>query len=65
MYNLTEYSNSYSRTSGSLWEYYTDEPVSTVLVPLLIFMLLITVLCLNLGKKQQVKQLMVVQKIFK
>ena len=51
MYNLTEYSNSYSRTSGSLWEYYTDEPVSTVLVPLLIFMLLITVLCLNLGKK--------------
>ena len=24
MYNLTECSNAYSKTSGSLWEYYTD-----------------------------------------
>ena len=27
MYNLIEYSNSYSKTSGSLWEYDRDEPV--------------------------------------
>ena len=24
MYNLTEYSDSYSKTSGSLWQYYRD-----------------------------------------
>ena len=27
MYNLTEYSDIYSRKSGSLWQYYRDEPV--------------------------------------
>ena len=26
MYNLIEYSDNYSRTSGSLWQYYRDEP---------------------------------------
>ena len=26
MYNLTEYSDSYSKTSGSLWQYYKDDP---------------------------------------
>ena len=26
MYNLTEYSGSYSKTSGSLWQYYKNEP---------------------------------------
>ena len=26
MYNLTEYSDNYSITSGSLWQYYRDEP---------------------------------------
>ena len=26
MYNLTKYSNNYSKTSGSLWQYYKDEP---------------------------------------
>ena len=25
MYNLIEYNNSYSKTSGSLWQYYRDE----------------------------------------
>ena len=27
MYGLIEYSDNYSKTSGSLWEYYRDEPV--------------------------------------
>ena len=27
MYNLIEYSNNYSKTSGNLWQYYRDEPV--------------------------------------
>ena len=26
MYNLIEYSDNYSKTSGSLWQYYTDDP---------------------------------------
>ena len=26
MYNLIEYNDSYSRTSGSLWRYYRDDP---------------------------------------
>ena len=26
MYNLIEYSNTYLQTSGSLWQYYRDEP---------------------------------------
>ena len=26
IYNLIEYSNNYSKTSGSLWQYYKDEP---------------------------------------
>ena len=26
MYNLTEYSDKYSKTSESLWQYCTDEP---------------------------------------
>ena len=26
MYNLIEYSDNYSRTSGSLWQYYKDDP---------------------------------------
>ena len=28
MYNLIEYSNSYSNTTGSFWSYYRDEPNS-------------------------------------
>ena len=26
MYNLLEYSDNYSKTSGSLWQYYKDDP---------------------------------------
>ena len=29
MYNLIEYSDNYSQTSGSLWQYYRDEPALT------------------------------------
>ena len=27
MYNLIEYSDNYSKTSGNLWQYYRDEPL--------------------------------------
>ena len=26
VYNVIEYSNNYSKSSGSLWQYYRDEP---------------------------------------
>ena len=26
IYNLIEYSNSYSKTSGGIWQYHRDEP---------------------------------------
>ena len=28
MYNLIEYSGNYAKTTGSLWQYFRDEPVS-------------------------------------
>ena len=54
MYKLREHSNNYTKTSGSLWQSYRDETALTdaMLALLLIFMLAITVLRLNLGKKQ-------------
>ena len=27
MYNVIEYSNNYAKTSGSLWQYFRDEPM--------------------------------------
>ena len=30
MYNLLEYSKNYSKTTGSLWNYYRDEPNSGI-----------------------------------
>ena len=30
MYNLIEYSDDYLKTSGSLWQYYKDEPNDTI-----------------------------------
>ena len=31
MYNLIEYSDNYSKTSGSLWQYYKDEPNNNIM----------------------------------
>ena len=30
MYNFIEYGNNYSKTSGSLWQYYRDDPSDTI-----------------------------------
>ena len=30
MYNLIEYNDNYSKSSGNLWQYYRDEPVSNI-----------------------------------
>ena len=47
MYNLIEYSDAYSETAGSLWQYHRDEPD--------ILMIIIIVLHSNLNKKWQGK----------
>ena len=31
MYNLLEYSKNYGKTTGSLWNYYRDQPNSTTI----------------------------------
>ena len=31
MYNLIEYSDNYSKTSGSLWHYYRDDPNDNII----------------------------------
>ena len=31
MYNLIEYSDSYSKTTGSLWKYYKDDPNDNII----------------------------------
>ena len=32
MYNLIEYSDNYSKTSGSLWQYYKDDPTVIIIL---------------------------------
>ena len=34
MYNLIEYSDNYSKTSGSLWQYYKDDPNDDIQIQL-------------------------------
>ena len=52
MYDLLEYSDIYLKTSGSLWQYFRDEPALGGTIILLIFLLiLIIVFCLNRKKK--------------
>ena len=52
MYNLIEHSDNYSETSGSLWQYYKDEPFLDNNDAIADFLLIIiTVLRLNLNKK--------------
>ena len=40
MYNLIEYSNSFSKTSGSLYQYYRDEPALNNNAILLVFLVI-------------------------
>ena len=51
MYNLIKYSNIYSKTSQSLWQYYRNEPALDNNNIIIDFELIIIVLCLNLNKK--------------
>ena len=37
MYNVIEYSDAYSETSGNLWQYYRDEPATGDNVNIILF----------------------------
>ena len=50
-YNLTEYSDNYSKTSGSLWQYYRDEPFVNNIGVVIDFLMILIVLHLNLNKQ--------------
>ena len=52
MYNLIEYSDNYSKTSGSLWKYCKEIPAEMMMVILLILMELM--LLIRLIKKKQI-----------
>ena len=41
MYNLIEYSNAYSKTSGSLWQYYRYQPALVLLLISLIITIIV------------------------
>ena len=55
LYNLIEYSDIYSKTFGSLWQYYRDEPALNnaegIIVFLIIIIIIIIVFRLNIKKK--------------
>ena len=66
MYNSIEYSDNYSKTSGSLWQYYRDEPFLDPNGNIVDFLLIIiTVLRLNFTQIQQTKQEMMEKKMLK
>ena len=48
MYNLIEYSGDCLKTFGSLWQYYRDKTIMTIL---LIFLMILIVFHLNINKK--------------
>ena len=52
MYNLIEYSDNYSKTTGSLYQCFRDEPFLNANGAIAVLLLIIiTVLCLNLKQK--------------
>ena len=58
LYNLIEYSDIYSKTFGSLWQYYRDEPalnnaegIIVFLIIIIIIIIIIIVFRLNIKKK--------------
>ena len=53
MYNLVEYSDNFSKTSGILWQYYKDEPALAKNGDLTDLMNVMSLVCLNLKKKNR------------
>ena len=51
IYNLIDYSDNYSKTTGSLWHYDRDVPFLAQALLLMLLLIIITVLRLNLKQK--------------
>ena len=51
MYNLIEYSDDYSKTSGSLWQYRRDEPALDAAILLIFLLITLIVIHSNLNSK--------------
>ena len=62
MYYLIEYSDDYSKTSGSLWQYYRDETALDNAGVIILPFFLVTVFRLNKRLKYQEKPLLMVFK---
>ena len=65
MYKLIEYTDIYSKITGSLWQYYRDEPALGNNGNKIFLLVTIIVFCLNLTNKQQGKQETMEQMKFK
>ena len=62
MYYLIEYSDDYSKTSGSLWQYYRDQTALDNAGVIILPFFLVTVFRLNKRLKYQEKPLLMVFK---
>ena len=62
MYYLIEYSDDYSKTSGSLWQYYRDQTALDNAGVIILPFFLVTVFHLNKRLKYQEKPLLMVFK---
>ena len=65
MYNLIRYSKNYSKTSGNLWQYYRDEPALNDTGAIADFSDADNNASFKFKQKQQVKQLLMVEKMLK
>ena len=65
MYNLIEYSDSYAKTTGSLWQYCKDMPARDNNNEVVIFRVKNTTDSFSLKQKSQVKLEMMEQKMLK
>ena len=65
MYNLSEYSDNYAKTTGSLWQYCKDIPARNANNEIFFFQRIILLISLSLKQKSQVKLEMMEQNMLK
>ena len=53
LYNLIEYSDIYSKTFGSLWQYYRDEPALNNAEGIIVFLIIIIIIVFRLNIKKK------------
>ena len=53
LYNLIEFSDIYSKTFGSLWQYYRDEPALNNAEGIIVFLIIIIIIVFRLNIKKK------------